>query len=364
MPPARRSSGTQQGPATASGPLASLQRRYGKALRGEIERAVGAADLPLYRMMRYHLGVGEAPAAPGDAPPPPTGGGKMLRPLLCLLCCEAVGGHYRRALPAAAALELLHNFTLVHDDIEDASASRHGRETVWRLWGEAQAINVGDGLYALAHLALLRLGQVGVSAEAAVEAARLLDEASLRVCEGQHLDIAFEERLDVGSDEYLEMVAGKTVALLASAAGVGALLGEAPRETVTAFREFGRELGFAFQIRDDILGIWGESVETGKPAGEDILARKKSFPVVYAFEQAVGPDREVLLSAYGRSSLGPDDLAMVASILERTGALAFGEEAARRHAAEALTQLDEIDLVPARRRELESFAAFVAERRR
>ena len=364
MPPARRSSGKTQGTARAADPLASLQRRYEKALRAEIERTVGAADLPLYRMMRYHLGMGEASAPPGEVPPPRAGGGKMLRPLLCLLCCEAVGGDYRRALPAAAALELLHNFTLVHDDIEDASPSRHGRQTVWRVWGQAQAINVGDGLYALAHLALLRLGEVGVSAEVAVETARLLDEASLRVCEGQHLDIAFEERLDVGSGEYLEMVAGKTVALLGSAAALGALLGEAPAPAVTAFREFGRELGFAFQIRDDILGIWGESVETGKPAGEDILARKKSFPVVYAFEQAVGPDREALLAAYGKSSLGPDDLATVGSILERTGALAFSEEAARRHAAEALTHLDGLELVPARRRELESFAAYVAERRR
>jgi geranylgeranyl diphosphate synthase type I len=288
----------------------------------------------------------------------------MLRPLLCLLCCEALGGNYRRALPAAAALELLHNFTLVHDDIEDASPSRHGRATVWRVWGEAQAINVGDGLYALAHLALPRLVEVSVSAEVALEAARLLDEACLRVCEGQHLDLAFEERLDVRCDEYLEMVAGKTVALLAAAAAIGALLGEASAQVVTAFREFGRELGFAFQIRDDILGIWGESAETGKPAGEDILARKKSFPIVYAFEQAVGPDRETLLATYAKSSLGPEDLAMVGSILERTEALASSEEAARHHAAEAVGRLDGLELVPARRRELESFAAYVAERRR
>jgi geranylgeranyl diphosphate synthase type I len=329
-----------------------------------MERATGGGDLPLYRMMRYHLGMEEAPPRPGEALPRRPGAGKMLRPLLCLLCCEAVGGDYRRALPAAAGLELLHNFTLVHDDIEDASPTRHGRATVWRVWGEAQAINVGDGLYALAHLALPRLLDVGVSAEVALDAARFLDEACLSVCEGQYLDLAFEERLDVRCDEYLGMVAGKTVALLAAAAAIGALVGKASTPVVVAFREFGRELGFALQIRDDILGIWGESVETGKPVGEDILSRKKSFPIVYAFERAVGPDREILLTTYAKSSLGPEDVRAVGSILERTGALASSEEAARRHAAEAFQRLDGLELVPARRRQLESFAAYVAARRR
>jgi geranylgeranyl diphosphate synthase type I len=342
----------------------SLQRRYGRALRAEMERAIGARDLPLRGMIRYHMGMEEAPSPSARGVPAGAGTGKMLRPLLCLLCCEAVRGDYRRALPAAAALELLHNFTLVHDDIQDESPSRHGRATVWRIWGLAQAINVGDGLYAMAHLAMLRLVDVGVAAGVVAEAARLLDEACLRVCEGQHLDLAFEERLDVTCDEYLEMVGHKTAALLAASAALGALLGEAPEETVAALRAFGRELGLAFQIQDDILGIWGESRETGKPAGEDILSRKKSFPVVYALEQAVGRDRERLLAAYAKPSMGSEDAAAVGAVLERAGARARSEEAARQHTAEALRRLEGLDLVPARRRDLEAFAAYVTERRR
>jgi geranylgeranyl diphosphate synthase type I len=364
VPPATRTQARRAGPRKPADLPGSLQRRYGRALRAEVERAVGLEDLPLHGMIRYHMGMEEAPTSPAKGASARAGAGKMLRPLLCLLCCEAVRGDYRRALPAAAALELLHNFTLVHDDIQDESPSRHGRATVWRIWGRAQAINVGDGLYAMAHLAVLRLVDVGVTAAVAAEAARLLDEACLRVCEGQHLDLAFEERLDVTCDEYLGMVGHKTAALLAASAALGALLGEASEETVAALRAFGRELGLAFQIQDDILGIWGESGETGKPAGDDILSRKKSFPVVYAFERAVGLDRKRLLVAYAKPRMGSEDVATVGAVLERIGARAHGEEAARQHTAEALRRLEGLDLVPARRRDLEAFAAYVTERRR
>ena len=144
--------------------------------------------------------------------------GKMLRPLLCLASCEAVGGDGQRALPAAAALELLHNFSLIHDDIEDGSPQRHGRDTVWRVWGVAQAVNAGDGMFALAHVTLHRLSEVGVAADQVLAVAALLDEASLRLCEGQYRDLSYEERLDVRCDDYLEMVAGKTAALMAASA--------------------------------------------------------------------------------------------------------------------------------------------------
>ena len=309
-------------------------------------------------MMRYHLGT----AGP-EGEPVAARAGKMLRPTLCLLCCQAVGGRRRQALPAAAAIELIHNFTLIHDDIEDASHSRHGRDTVWRVWGEAQAINAGDGMFALAHLALHRLFEVGVAAQQVLEAARLLDEAALALCEGQHLDLEFEERLDVTCDDYLAMVSAKTGALMGAATAVGALVGGAPGDVVSAFQSFGRRLGLAFQIRDDVLGVWGDSAETGKSAGDDVAARKKSYPIVHALAHASEKDREALRHLYGEP-VGPEGVTAVLAALERSGARAAGEKAVARRVAEALSCLEGLDLAPARRRELEALAVYLVHRRR
>ena len=324
-------------------------------------QAVLSGRLALYDMMRYHLGLGGT--SEGRAPQ----AGKMVRPALCLLSCEAVRGDRRKALPAAAAIELTHNFTLIHDDIEDGSHSRHGRDTVWRIWGEAQAINAGDGMFVLAHLALYRLVEAGVPASMALEAARLLDQACLALCEGQHLDLVFETRLDVGDEEYLAMISGKTAALMGAATAVGALLGGASQDVVNAFREFGRCLGLAFQIQDDVLGIWGETAQTGKPAGDDIIARKKSFPVVHALGHASKEDRGLLRGIYSSDTVEPQRVEEVLAVLERSGARACSEEAAARHVEAALSALGGLQgpgLVPARRRELESLALYLVRRRR
>jgi geranylgeranyl diphosphate synthase type I len=336
-----------------------LLRRYRTATLAEMKAVLAGRRLPIYDMMRYHLGIAGRRGQRASAQ-----AGKMVRPALCLLCCEAAGGQRRQALPAAAAIELIHNFTLIHDDIEDTSHSRHGRDTVWRVWGEAQAINAGDGMFALAHLAHHCLLEAGIAAPQVLEAARLLDEATLALCEGQNLDLEFEERLDVTCDDYLAMVSGKTAALMGAATAVGALLGGASEDAVGAFKEFGRCLGLAFQIRDDVLGIWGDAAETGKPAGDDIAARKKSFPVVYALERASEDDRRSLRRIYGAGTVSPQGVAEVLAVLERSGAHAASEEAAAHHVKEALARLQGLDLVPARRRELEALALYLAQRRR
>jgi len=327
----------------------------------EMQAVLAGRRLALYDMMRYHLGL----AGTGEGRGPQAG--KMVRPTLCLLSCEAVGGERRQALAAAAAIELIHNFTLIHDDIEDGSDSRHGRDTVWRVWGEAQAINAGDGMFVLAHLALYRLVEVGVPASLALEAARLLDEACLALCEGQHLDLEFEKRLDVTAEDYLAMISGKTAALMGAATAVGALLGGAPQDAVDAFREFGRRLGLAFQVQDDVLGIWGDTAQTGKPAGDDIVARKKSFPVVHALGHASEDDRRWLRRIYSGDPVEPERVGEVLAVLGRSGARACSEEAAARHVEDALSALGGLqvpDLVTARRRELEALALYLVGRRR
>ncbi len=176
----------------------------------------------------------------------------------------------------------------------------------------------------------------------------------MRLCEGQYRDLSYEERLDVRCDDYLEMVAGKTAALMAASAASGALIGNASPDVVSLFEEFGRNLGFAFQIRDDILGIWGEAEETGKPTGEDIWTRKKSFPIVYALERAAEQDREILQAVYRKQGLDDEDVAAVSAVLQRAGARAGSQQVAAEYASKALRGLEKLDLVPERHRDLES----------
>jgi geranylgeranyl diphosphate synthase type I len=307
--------------------------------------------------MRYHLGWEDESGQPGDRR-----GGKLLRPALCLLCCEAAGGEVEAALPAAAALELLHNFTLIHDDVEDVSTQRHGRQTLWRLRGEAQAINAGDGMFALAHETLLRLSERGLPAERVLRAVSMFDAAALRLCEGQHLDLAHAGRDHVTPDEYLAMIEGKTAALLAASCGIGALLGGASKNVVEALYEFGRRLGLAFQVCDDELGIWGDPSETGKPAGEDLRNGKKSYPVVAGLARASDTQRAELIAVLSGEP-GDAEVSAACELLEQLGARAEGEREATGHAEAAVSALSGVDLAPERRSELEQLARFSAERR-
>jgi geranylgeranyl diphosphate synthase type I len=332
--------------------------RYRPAIMGELRSLLEQRTVPPFSLMRYHLGWEDQHGRPIGG-----GGGKLFRPALCLLCCEAVDGDWRRALPAAAALELLHNFTLIHDDVEDASPQRHGRESLWSLWGEAQAINVGDGMFALAHVALLRLRELDHPAERVLQVAQTLDEATLRLCEGQHRDLAYAQEREISRADYLAMVDGKTAALLAASSSIGALLGGAAAEAIDALHEFGRRMGLAFQIRDDVLGVWGDVKETGKPTGDDLRSGKKSYPVVVALERASPEEREALRTLLADSELDDDDVQRACSLLERLGAREESERAAHEHAEAAIASLDGVSLRPQQRRELERLARFAAQRR-
>jgi geranylgeranyl diphosphate synthase type I len=270
-----------------------------------------------YGMMRYHLGWVDAHFQPQTSPT-----GKRLRPLFCLLACAAVGGDPTQALPAAAALEFLHNFSLVHDDTEDGDAMRRHQPTVWKLWGVPQAINVGDALFALAFAALQRLPQRGVSPERTLRVLDLFTQTCLALAEGQHLDLCFEQHPTISIDEYLRMIQGKTAALVGASVGIGALIGGASTAQAAALQRFGEHLGLAFQIRDDLLGIWGDPEETGKTGGQDILRRKKSLPMVYALNDAeIGTQLRALLA----TDVGAEQLPQALACLEQAGARSFAE---------------------------------------
>ena len=305
-------------------------------------------------LMREHLGFDGAGADTG---------GKMLRPALCLLACEAVGAPLERALPAAAAIELLHNFTLIHDDIEDASDTRHGRETLWRRHGIPLAINAGDGMFVLAQRTLLDLEGTGVPAERVLAAARVLDDASVILCEGQHLDLSFESRHRVSIGEYEAMIAGKTAALLGASAAIGAIAGASDDITAHALGECGRMLGMAFQVQDDVLGVWGDERLTGKPVADDIRSRKKSFPIVWAFENAPTPAREELDRIY-TSGMDEPAVTRAVALLEESGARTAATDTAERWLEEALAKLSGLQLIETRRADIESIARYFVDRSR
>jgi geranylgeranyl diphosphate synthase, type I len=324
---------------TIQSTLARFQGEILAEMRAALQNASAisfAGDTPFdfYEYMRYHLGWVDATFAPVSSNP-----GKLLRPTLLLLAYEAAGAnglaesspadtaYLARALPAAAALELTHNFTLIHDDIEDHDAERRHRATLWKLWGIPQAINTGDGMFALARLTLWGVLERGVEPGIAVKLGAVLDNASLVIAEGQYLDINFEERQLVSVATYLDMISRKTAVLMACAAEMGALLGTGDQETIASLRSFGEAIGTAFQVRDDMLGIWASTAESGKKAAGDIYRRKKSLPILHALEHANPTDRQRLLHIYRQESpVTPQQVDETLEIFARTGTQSYCRE--------------------------------------
>jgi len=296
----------------------------------EVEKS--AADR-FWGMMHYHMGWAEASLEPANHK-----GGKRIRPLICLLTCMASGGNWQQAIPAASSLELLHNFTLVHDDIQDNSPTRRGRPTLWTIWGMEQAINSGDAMFALAHLAMTRLLERDVPASIVVQALRRLDETCIELTRGQYNDMRFEQEETVTVNEYLAMINGKTAALLSLSTELGALIAGKDEETVAHYADFGRELGLAFQVRDDILGIWGDENLIGKSAATDIETRKKSLPVLYGLEKS-----EELRELYGRSENGDDFVEEAIRLLDEVDARQFTNNYETSYSHSALNHLEAVD---------------------
>ncbi|MBI4233659.1 MAG: polyprenyl synthetase family protein [Chloroflexi bacterium] len=329
--------------------------QYRELIEAELRASLKDRGEALYRMMEYQLGWIDEQGNPRSGPP-----GKRLRPLLCLLVCEALGGEPRLALPLAAAVELVHNFSLIHDDIQDGNLERHHHPAVWWIWGPAQAINAGDGMHALARLSLLQPEGQGLPPTTLLLAIRALDQACLRLCEGQYLDISFQERLDVSVESYLRMVEGRTGALVGCALELGALAAGGEDQLGALLQQAGVKLGMAFQIRDDILDLWGAAA--GKAAAGDILSKKKSLPVVFALERAPASQKRQLGSFYFKRVLEPADVPQIVSILDSLGAKGFCQEMALRFQQEALALLERSGISGERLAPLRSVAGFMVQR--
>ena len=309
-------------------------------LEAALERAVLRFDdgSATSAQIRYHFGFGETTGTGSRR-------GKRLRSRLVLEVAREEGGRLADALDPACAVEILHEFSLIHDDIEDRDTLRRGRETVWSRFGIAQGINSGDALCAVAYLALLD-GSSPRPAAQTVAMTLALQEAHLAMCAGQGRDIAFETEPRVSMEDYRAMIGGKTAALFGAACQVGALAAGATAERACDYARLGRAYGIAFQIEDDVLGIWGDSATTGKPCGADLVNRKWTFPVVWALANPPSEERAAIARAYEPGTeLGCEAVAGAIAALDRLGAreAALGAAHAELAEADAVAAAREID---------------------
>ncbi|HEY0452876.1 family 2 encapsulin nanocompartment cargo protein polyprenyl transferase [Actinophytocola sp.] len=302
-----------------------------------LRAAVDTLPASMRRVAGYHLGWWDEHGGPTSAPP-----GKALRPALVLLSAAAAGGSPRESVPAAVAVELVHNFSLLHDDVMDGDETRRHRPTAWRLFGIGAAILAGDALLTLALDVLATSGH-----PASGRGMRMLAAAVQDLVEGQSADMSFERRNTVELVECEGMAANKTAALIGCACALGALFGGADAARVQRLRTFGEHLGLAFQHVDDLLGIWGDPSVTGKPVFSDLRSRKKSLPVVSALASDTAAGRELAALYRGAAPLAGDDLVRAAALVEAAGGRAWSKATADDLLVRALHQLDTVDHGPA-----------------
>jgi geranylgeranyl diphosphate synthase type I len=311
------------------------------------------------RVLQYHLGWRNEQ---GEWLDNPQGQGKALRPALCLFACHALGGDWNKALPAAVTLELIHNFSLIHDDIQDGDIERRHRSTVWYLWGPGKALVSGNAMHCLAYQTAMELTGRGIPEDAALRVSQSLVESSLAMIEGQCMDLDFENSLSISQSQYLEMIRLKTGALISCSVQAGALLGSHDPSQEAAFVEYGAHLGRIFQIKDDLLGIWGDESQTGKSAGNDIRRRKKSYPIVYALEKARPADRKEMVAIYEKKSLSQGDVERVLAILEESGAQRHSQSLVESEASLGIQSLEGLPLQDWAKREAQELIDFLVNR--
>lgn len=337
--------------------IPSSLKKYREKVSDSLESFLDGREGKIYDMINYHLGF-NGEGSDGRLQ------GKAIRSSLALYATEALGGDPDDALPAALSLELIHNFSLVHDDIQDDDRTRRGRPTVQYKWNPGQAINTGDAIKDLSFLVMLDRFPNGET-EKTLEALRALSKYSLRMIEGQVLDMDYMNRKDVDIDSYLEMICAKTCALLEGAFHLGGIYSPVGEEEVDKLISFGKYLGYVYQIRDDWLGIWGQPEESGKSVLSDIEEKKRSFPVVFAMQEGRGKEIARLKELYySKGKLGEDKVEEVREILEKLDASKKTNEWAERYWNNAEIQLQETGMADWAKTELEEFGSFLLKRKK
>ena len=308
----------------------------------------------LYDLLRYHLGWAGQRGEPEDNPSV-----LHLQSLLALVCCEALIGDFQAALPAAAGIELVYNFTLVHGEVQAGRVAEPDRPSIWWVWGPAQAINAGDGLHALGRTTLMRLAQRGIPADRVLRSVELLDRACLTLCEGQYMDLDFQDQLLVTSGAYYDMIGRKTGALAGCSAELGALAAGMDEGVCLQVRDAGRRLGMAWQIGEDITDLWGRRGD-GMTAS-NVLAKKKSLPLILALETAELAVKRELGNIYAKRVLQPEDVSRVIAILDEAHVRQKSEDMARELVDEALAALADSGLTGERMDDLNFLSQWVLE---
>ena len=326
----------------------ALVARHQEALEAALQATVQGRQDPLYRMMEYQMGWVDEGGTPQSA--------LLMRayPALCLGVCEALGGTAATAMPAAVAVELLYQFTRVHDDIQDGTPDHGPRPSVWWVWGPAQAINAGDALHVLARLALFGMGSQGVTTDQVLAATKVMDAASLDLFEGQHQDLQIQGQVAVSQQSYLEMAERRAGALMGCAAQLGALISGADEALQERCKEAGRKLGLALHLQHDINEFWGAASTNGP-----VTIVRKSFPVVYAIETAPVSVKRAIGTLFTTRVLDPKDLPRLAELLDGAGARQHSIEMTQTAQAEFLSALDRAGVKPGPLAEFEAFATYL-----
>ena len=305
-------------------------------MQGELQELLASRNGFLYNLLRYHLGWTDQHGQPEGNP-----GRAHFQSLLPLATSQAVAGDFTPALPVAAAIELVCHFMAVHGDVQAGRVDAQDRPSIWWVWGPAQAINAGDGLHALSRAAMMRLALAGVGPERVLQAVSALDRACLALCEGQYMDLSFQDQLMVTSTDYHDMIRRKSGSICACATELGALAAGAEPGVQASFQRFGSKLGMAWQIARDIAEFWGQG-QDGITA-RNLLNKKKSFPLIYALENAENSVKRELGTIYAKRVLEPDDITRVVTVLDAADARRHSEEKARELVAEAFEEVAGLD---------------------
>jgi len=291
-------------------------------------------DMRVYNMLKYCFGWEDKFGNKINATT-----GKGLRPSLCLFATESLGGSFDKSIYAASSIELIHNFSLIHDEIQDLDEFRHHRPTLWTIWGSEKALVSGDILRIIADISIENLLINKDDTALHLECTKLLTQACLEMIEGQYLDITFEKEINVSLEQYMNMISKKTGALIRCSLNIGALIASKNKNTLEVFRDAGTDLGYGFQIRDDILGIWGTEDSTGKPVGLDIKRKKKSIPILHAINAASDMRKEILIGIFAKEQISDHDVTTVLDIMDETKSLEYSENLSKEYCYKSIDHI-------------------------
>lgn len=309
-------------------------------------------------MLKYFLGWTDSTGQLTNKPI----SGKALRPILCVLACDAAGGNVEQVMPAAIPLELIHNFSLIHDDIQDKDELRHNRPTIWALWGNPKALIAGNNLRIIADITMNKLMETGVPTNKCLRVNSILTQACLEMIEGQYLDIKYEGETSLTKQLYLEMISKKTGALITAAINIGVILATENQNKLKAFNDFGKYLGAVFQITDDILGIWGKESKTGKPVGADIIRKKNSLPIILTNSNTTNKNQKIIENIYSKHTISNQDLNEILNIMEQSKTKERCLDLATTYCQKALSSIKNVSISEESRKDIESIALFLTQR--